>query len=560
MAFDGVVTKAVVTELNKTLKGAKVNKVLEPNKNEIILELYNNEKYYLEINISVDSCRIGLTKHLKPNPQNAFNFCMLLRKYLIGSKILDISSYDLERTIELKFEGYNELNDLVKRKLYIEIMSRQSNVILTNEKGIIVDALRHFENQNRSLLPAHSFSFAPIQKSSFIEIETFDDFLELIAENGEDKLSCKLPEIFIGFSKNLVLKALEELHLSDENYNDVDLEKLYNYFKELIQKIDLNKVEATSFNKDFTLILSNKQQDKLQVNKFIDEYYFYKEQRNLFNSSKNNLLKIISSSLKKVYKKLENINLKLKECDEMDKYRLYGELLTANLYRLEGNKNLSQIEVFNYYTNENIIIKLDSKINISKNVEKFYKKYNKLKNTLNIVSEQKKEAEREIDYIESIIYSLDSSKTMEEIDEIYDEISENFISKKEINLNKKGQISSKKSKEVQIESQNILGYKVYIGKNNKQNDYLTLKFASKDDIWFHTQKIHGSHVILKTNGKEEIADEVLYECAKLAKENSKGKQATNVAVDYCFVKYIKRSQTGKLGMVNYTNYNTIIVK
>jgi predicted ribosome quality control (RQC) complex YloA/Tae2 family protein len=252
--------------------------------------------------------------------------------------------------------------------------------------------------------------------------------------------------------------------------------------------------------------------------------------------------------------------LKLKECDDMEKFRLYGELLTANLYRIDASQNLSKIEVLNYYTNENIIINLDSKINVSKNVEKFYKKYNKLKNTLKIVSEQKKETEREIDYIESIIYSLDSSKTMEDIDEIYDEISENFITKKEVNLKTKKSVISKKNKEIQIESKDILGYKVYVGKNNKQNDYLSFKIASKDDIWFHTQKIHGSHVILKTNGQDEIPDEVLYECAKLAKENSKAKQAINVCVDYCLVKYIKKAPSGKLGMVNYTNYSTIIVK
>lgn len=191
MAFDGVVTRSIVYELNKILKGAKVNRVLEPNKNEVVLELYNNERYYLDINITANSCRVCLTENLKSNPQNAFNFCMLLRKYLVGSKILEISNYDLERTIEIKFEGLNSLNDLVKRKLYIEIMSRQSNIILTNEKNIIIDSIRHFENDERSLLPARPFTFTPILKSSFLELETFSDFLELISQTDETKLSRK---------------------------------------------------------------------------------------------------------------------------------------------------------------------------------------------------------------------------------------------------------------------------------------------------------------------------------------------------------------------------------
>lgn len=260
-----------------------------------------------------------------------------------------------------------------------------------------------------------------------------------------------------------------------------------------------------------------------------------------------------------MYKKLENINQKLKECSQMDKYKLYGELLTANLYKIDSDSNLEEIEVFNYYTNENIKINLDKKVNVSKNIEKFYKKYNKLKNALQIVSIQKKEAEKEIDYIESIIYSLENCKTMEDIDEIYEEVSENFATKKELKL---GKVNSKKFRKPDYvpTSINVLGYKVYVGKNNKQNDYLTLKFAKKDDLWFHAQKIHGSHVILRTNGNDEIPEEVIYECAKLAKENSKGKNSSVVPVDYCEVKFVKRSQSGKLGMVNYTNFNTILIK
>ena len=559
MAFDGFVTKAVINELNKVLIGAKVNRVLQPTKNEIVFETYNNgERYFLQISTVADLCRISLTKNLKPNPQNAYNFCMLLRKHLVGSRITEISNYDLERTAQIKFEGYNELNDLVKKRLYIEIMSRQSNIILTNENNIIIDSLRHFDGNQRELLPAHPFKFTPILKKSFIELENFDEFLELVYENGEEKISQKLPEIFIGFSKTLVLEAIKIVEIDDETYNEYDLERLYNYFKELIKKLDENKVPCVQTDKDFTLILKEKK-EKLQINNFIDEYYFLKEQKNIFNNSKNNLLKIISASLKKVYKKLENINQKLKECEDMEKYKLYGELLTANLYNINSNQNLSEIEVFNYYENKNIIIKLDSKVNVSKNIEKFFKKYNKLKNTLSIVSDQKRQAVREIDYIESIIFSLDSSKTMQDIDEIYEEVSENFVTKKEINLKKQKNVK-KKDREIKIEPINVMGFNVYIGKNNIQNEFLTLKFASKEDIWFHTQKIHGSHVILKTEGIEEVPNEVLYECAKLAMQNSKAKNSSNVPVDFCKVKFIKRSASGKTGMVNYTNYNTIFVK
>ena len=217
MAFDGIVTKGVITELNKTLIGAKVNKVLQPTKNEIILDLYSKDggKYNLLISILPEGCRLHLTTHLKSNPSNPFNFCMLLRKYLVGSKILKVSNYDLERTIEVKFETRNELNDIVKRRLYVEIMSRQSNIVLTNENNIIIDCLKHFEDDKRPRLPASPFVFTPILKSSFIDLETLTDFYEIVSNSPEEKLSEKLPDAFIGFSKNFILKSLEVLNIDD---------------------------------------------------------------------------------------------------------------------------------------------------------------------------------------------------------------------------------------------------------------------------------------------------------------------------------------------------------
>lgn len=556
--FDGVTTKAVVSELASSLKNAKVNRVMQPTKNEIILETYKEgERHFLEISTVPDNCRVCLTNHLKENPQNAYNFCMLLRKHLNSSRIIEVSNYDLERTIEIKFEAHNELNDIEIKRLYIQIMSRQSNVILTNEKRVIIDTLKHFDGENRDLLPAHTFQFTPILKTSFIELETFSDFLDLISENGEELLSQKLPEIFIGFSKNFVLNCIQKLEIDNKKYDYKDLEKLYNYIKDILLKIDTNKISAVNFEKDYVIDLEPKS-EALQVNKFIDEFYYKKEQKDLINQSKNNLLRVVSGLLKKVYKKLENINQKLKECDDMEKFRLYGELLTANLYKINSNQNLSEITVFNYYENKDINIKLDNKVSVSKNIEKFFKKYNKLKNTLSIVTEQKKETQKEIDYIESIIFSLENSKNLQDISEVYEEVSENFEIKK--NFKNKNQIKSKKQNEIKIEPIDVLGYKVYVGKNNMQNEYLSLKFAGREDLWFHAQKIHGSHVILKTNGQDDIPEEVIYKCACLAKENSKAKNATNVPVDYCQAKFVRRIPNGKSGMVNYTNFNTIFVK
>ena len=576
MAFDGFITKSIITELKNNIIGAKVNKVFEPTKNEIILGLYNNGiNYALNLCANPEFCRICLTTHSKPNPQNAYNYCMLLRKYLIGGKIVNISNYDLERTIEIQFECYNDLNDLVKRKLFVEIMSRQSNIILTNENNIIIDTLKHFDNNVRELLPAHEYTFTPINKISFIEQKNLESFINNIKKHETNSLIKTLINTFIGFSKTFIKETIKILNINDTNYTENDLEKLFNYINELIENMGTSNISCKLIdNKDYTLVLNkyfdNYNKDyynttNLNINFFLDDFYFNKESNSIFINSRNNLLKIVSTSLKKIYKKLENINLKLKECEEMDKFRLYGELLTANLYKINSETNISEISVENYYDNNKImVIPLDKSLSVQKNIEKYFKKYNKLKNALSIVSKQKKEAEKELDYIETIVFNLSNSKSINDINEVYEEISENIATKKAFSNQKQNKLSKKKSssKIIELEKVDFKGYIIYIGKNNIQNDYISLKFSKPNDVWFHTQKIHGSHVLLKNPENldiTDIPDEVLYKCAYLAKENSKAATSTNVSVDYCYARYVKKTSGAKPGMVIYNNFKTIIV-
>jgi len=570
MAFDGFITKSVITELKNTIIGAKVNKVFEPTKNDVVLSLYNNgNNYLLDLCANPEFCRICLTSHSKQNPQNAYNFCMLLRKYLIGGKITKISNYDLERTVEIQFECYNDLNDLVKRKLFVEIMSRQSNIILTNENNIILDTLKHFDNNVRELLPAHEYVFTPINKISFLET-SFDDLIELKNNSECTSITHFFMDTFIGFSKPLIKETLSNLKISNFDFSNENLQALYDYFTELILSLGTTKVICKKISeKDYTLILNNEQLDVdngiLHVNYFLDEFYFNKEENSIFVNSRNNLLKIVSSSLKKVYKKIENINLKLKECNEMDKFRLYGELLTANLYKVNSSLNYQEFTVENYYDNNSLItIPLDKSISVQKNIEKYFKKYNKLKNALVIVSEQKKEAEKELNYIESIVFNLSNSKNLNDINEVYEEIAENVSTKKAISKQEKNKQNKKSStKKIELDSIEIDGYTVYIGKNNIQNDYISLRFSNPKDIWFHTQKIHGSHVLLRNPENldiEDIPENVLFNCARLAKENSKASDSLNVSVDYCYAKLVKKASGAKPGMVIYNNFKTIIVK
>lgn len=330
MAFDGIVTKTIINELNNNIIGAKINKVFEPTKNDIILGLYcNGKNYALNICINPNNCRFHLTTYSKPNPQTAPNFCMLLRKHLIGSRIVSINSYDLERTVEFTVETYNDLNDKINKKLIVEIMGYSSNVILVNENNIIIDCLRHFETP-REYMPARPYIPAPNNKLSFVNT-SLDSFLNLI--NFLAPLDNQLPNLFIGISKSFVQNLCFTLNINLTSFSIDDLKNLYNTIKNIITNLN-NNFCYFSFDKKDYFINSSAYLENLQVNFFIDDFYHDKEEYEKFISLRNNILKIVLLELKKYNKRLENINSKLTECKNMDKYSLYGELITSNLYRL----------------------------------------------------------------------------------------------------------------------------------------------------------------------------------------------------------------------------------
>lgn len=555
MAFDGIVVKSLVTDFQNKLIGARVNKVFQPNKYEIILNLYNSANYMLDICIHPEYYRMCLTNISKPNPTNALNFCMLLRKYLTSSRITNIESVDLDRLIFIDFEGNNELKDTIKYRLVIELMGRRSNIILLNYNGFIIDSIKHIITSDREILPAREYIAPKSSKNSFLELNNFDEFYALLSQNSYNSLSSYLPELFTGLTSIFILNVLEELDIENTSKDVNELRELYDYLKNLISNFGTENVSLKKVHKDYVLDLSC---SDTSLSDFLDKFYCDKEIENIFLAAKAELSKSILSALKKASKKLDNINQKLRSCNDIDKYKLYGELLTANLYKYHENFAKPSIEVENYYDNNNLVtIKLDTSVSYSKNAERFFKKYNKLKNTLSIVTVQKKEAELELEYIESIIYSVSNAKTLEDIEEIHNEFTENVLMKK-YNYKSFQKVNADKNLTNNLNKIVINKYDVYIGKNNKQNDYLTLHFADKSDLWFHAQGFHGAHVILKTNGKNPDED-TIFKCAQLAKQNCKAALERNVSVDYTYIKYVKKHHSGKTGMVNYTNYKTIIV-
>lgn len=589
MAFDGIVTKAVIAELNHCLINGKINKIFEPNKNEILLGIYSGGKNYC-LNISIDSVnyRVNLTTNVKPNPQNVLNFCMVLRKHLLGGCIKKIYSNGLERIILIDIDCYNELNDLITKTLVIELMGKHSNVILLNANSIIIDSLRHlnkFDNSTRDIFPGSKYMSIISNKLDFISVKTFDEFYRNlnITTDTNFSLSSTLSQKYNGFGKNNILHLLESLNISDTSNSTTDLKILYNYLKTLLSTLP-NEVSIQEFNgnkKDYFISIDKDKTNALSINFSLDDFYYTKEITEQFKCYRDNVLKLVLNYVGKIKDRIHNIDTKLKECDKMDLYKLYGELITSNLYRISDYPQ-TEITLENYYDDNKLIsIPLDKTMSPSKNAKYFFKKYRKLQNTISIVLKQRELAEAELTYLDSIVYEISEAKTVADIDNIYSEICDNLLYDKNANTvnnhvynikesNKAKKTQSKENSSIQPEKYLVDGYTVFVGKNNKQNDYLTCKIAQNSDIWFHTKDIHGSHVVLKLDNepinsnkldisKTTVPNSILYKCASLAAYYSKARMSQNVPVDYTYIKYVKKPNGAKPGMVIYTNNKTLYV-
>lgn len=589
MAFDGIVTKAVVSELNTCLINGKINKIFEPNKNEILLGIYSGGKNYC-LNISIDSVnyRINLTTNSKPNPQNVLNFCMVLRKHLTGGTIKRIYSTGLERIVFIDVDVYNDLNDLITKTLVVELMGKHSNIILLNSEHTVIDSLRRlnkFDNSNRDIFPGSKYLNIESDKKDFLTVKTFDEFYRDVSIDIEN-LPSTLSKVYNGFGKKNISYLLETLNIPT-TVSTNDLKKVYSYLKDLFASMPDNVVlkEYAADKKGY--FAYNAINDGLTVNFFLDDFYTSKEQAEQFKQYRDTVLKLVLNHVGKIKERINTIDSKIADCANAEKYRLYGELITSNLYRTPDYPQ-SEVTLENYYDNNNLItIPLDEKFSPSKNAKNFFKKYRKLQNTIVIVEKQKELAEAELSYLDSIVYELEEVSTIEDIDNIYSEICDNLIFGKNANTvnnhvynshdkiaNSRNSKSNKQSSSSNMpEKRNIDGYTVYIGKNNKQNDYLTCRLAQNSDIWFHTKDIHGSHVVLKVDSNPNashansensgisntfnVPDAVLYKCASVAAYYSKARMSQNVPVDYTLIKYVKKPNGAKPGMVIYTNNKTI---
>lgn len=540
MAFDGIVTKAVASELQE-LKFARLDKIYEPNKNEILLGFYKDSLNYL-LNISIDpkNYRIHLSTHPKKNPKVAPNFCMVLRKYLLGLHIKNVITNNLERVITIEFEGLDDIDDIISKKLVIELMGKHCNVVLLDEENYIIDSLKHINNDNstRKIIPHVKYEYIKSDKKNFLET-SLEEFRKSIS--FDENTSKQISLTYNGISKNFA-KYIKD--------NSKNLDEVYFRIKEIINMTDSLKLKFVNLDNDYVLDISNEHLTNFSLNFSLDDFYYKKETNDLFLNLKNELLRNVNGTYKKYEKRLSNMNLKLKECENMDKYRIYGELITANLYKIP-NKNVKSIELENYYDNNNLItIPLDDKYTPSLNSKRFFKKYSKLKNASIIVGKQKEETLDILRYLDSVIYEIEAGTSLDNLLEIKEEISEHEIfklkHKKENTKSKKKNITRNTKFNFNPLKFDIDGFTLLIGRNNKENDYLSLKYAKPNDIWFHTKDIHGSHGILVIKSiSSEPTEEILQKCAKIVAKHSKAKLSSNVPVDYCKAKFVKKPSGSK---------------
>ncbi|WP_071459390.1 Rqc2 family fibronectin-binding protein [Bacillus massilinigeriensis] len=555
MSFDGLFTRAVTHEL-KSLIGGRINKIHQPYKNEIILIVRakgTNHKILLSAHPSY--ARVQLTNEQYDNPDTPPMFCMLLRKHLEGHIIENIHQLGMDRIIVFEIKGRNELGDLSFKQLIIEIMGRHSNIVLIEkERNMILDSIKHISfavNSHRAVQPGQLYILPPEQdKVNPFEAKEEDVLRKLDFNAG--RLDQQLVSHFAGLSP-LVAK---EIVFKSEIANKVTLPKT---FCELMKKLNQHEYQpaiTTAKGKvNFHLFplfhLKGETREFNSTGELLDRFYFGKAERDRVKQQGNDLEKFISNEKEKNENKIIKLKKTLSEAKNASRFQLFGELLTANLHL--SKKGMEEIEVLNYYDENgaSIVIPLDPLKTPSENAQKYFSKYQKAKNALSIVEEQIRIANEEVHYFETLQQQLDSASTRD-IEEIREELAEGgYLRKRQKRGNKRNQ------QKIIIEKYSSSdGTEILVGKNNKQNDYLTNKAAARDDIWLHTKDIPGSHVVIRNS---EPSRETLIEAACLAAYFSKARHSSSVPVDYTKIRHVKKPSGSKPGFVTYDQQQTLYI-
>lgn len=557
MSFDGLFTKAMVDELSRALKGGRINKVHQPYKNEVILTIRaNGVNQKLLFSAHPSYARVQITNEAYENPSEPPMFCMLLRKHIEGYILEDVYQVENDRMIIFEIKGRNEIGDVSYKQLIIEIMGRHSNIVLVDKtRNIILDSVKHVSfavNSHRAILPGQTYIYPPEQNKQNPFMAGTDDILRKIDFNS-GKLDRQIVEHFAGTSPLFAKEVIYQSGIANRATVPAA-------FVQLIQRIKsgelIPSIMSTDNKEVFYLFplkhIEGEVKSFSTLSEMLDRFYFGKAERDRVKQQGNDIERLIINEKEKNEKKIEKLESTLREAEKADQLQRFGELLTANLYA--AKKGMKEIEVMDYYDEMGgtVAIPLDPRKTPSENAQKYFSKYQKAKNSVSIVIEQIEKAREEVLYFENLLQQVQSASP-KDIQEIREELVEGGYIRDRQRRNAKKISNAKPILDHYLSSD---GTEIIVGKNNKQNDYLTNKLAARDDIWLHTKDIPGSHVVIRS---KEPSEETIHEAANLAAYYSKARNSSSVPVDFTKVRHVKKPSGAKPGFVIYDNQQTVYV-
>ena len=566
MSMDGLSLYSAMNELNKRLAGGKIDKIQQTDKEELLLMVRSlGQTYRLLINASAADNRVQLTELKKQAPSEAPMFCMLLRKRIAGGKIVRFEQERLDRVLKISIETYNDLGDLSVFALYCELMGKHSNIILVNEKGVIVDAIKHVGlgmSSVRFVMPGLEYSAPPAQDKQDPSKASADDFSMAMCMVGMS-IAKALSNAFFGLSPAVAAQLVarytnktECTQLSEAEREEL-AERLAAFYADMAQGKEkasavLNAFGETEAVYPFAIAGGGiKLYDS--IGEALDSLYINSDRREWAKRHGASARKVLQNNIERCEKKLALYADALNSGEQMEKCRLYGELLTANLHSLKSGTDTAAVD--NYYADpvERIAIPLDRQLTPGENAQRYYKKYQKLKAARDMAIVQREQTLSELNYLEGQLDNLTKCTAENELSELIEELKDQGYIKRDKGGKKKMKLAASKP----MHFVSSTGADIYVGKNNRQNDELTLHFASPNDIWMHTKNIPGSHVIVKGASEQDTA--TMTEAALLAAYYSRARGSENVAVDYTPRKYVKKPAGAKPGMVIYTTNKTAYV-
>lgn len=571
MAFDGFVMQNLVKELNECLTGGRINKIYQPEKDEIHLLIKNQKQTWrLLLSASASLPLIYLTGRAKSNPMTAPNFCMLLRKYIQNGKILGVSQPGMERILIFHIEHTDEMGDLCTKELIVELMGKHSNIIFASPDHKIIDSIKHISCQVssvREVLPGRDYLLPPGQNKINLLDVTREAFDEKVFSSGlslEKMIYTSFQGVSPVMAREICFRAGLDSKSAVSSLSRSDKDRLFDAAMEIANltgegtftpNLVYYEKEPLEFSslplkmyEGFETITSP------SISQILEQYYSQKEIMTRIRQKSSDLRRVITTTLERTQKKYALQMRQLEDTKKREKYRIYGEMLHTYGYGLEpGAKTLTCI---NYYDNEEITIPLNPDLTAMENAKQFFDRYNKLKRTFEALTDLTVETKEQMMHLESILNSLDMATFETDLSDIKEELIEyGYMKRKGGRKGKK--IREEKSKPLHYISSD--GFHMYVGKNNFQNEELTFQFASGKDLWFHAKGMAGSHVIVKTEGTEELPDRTYEEAGRLAAYYSKGRQAPKVEIDYTQRRNLKKTPSGPPGFVIYhTNYSLLI--